>query len=818
MNWRKFTILSFSIIGAILVAKLTYSCIPEAIYYNYPSFFGNKAPEQVAYRPFFYVSEDPYYNNYDDQQQNNDDLLNLDNLKEWQDYTHQTCSLIDLDSLINKYPVQTLRDISTGNLNHLTVRQRQNTFSQWLFNNNKRDALQYLIFAKDCEPFVTTKNYWDTLTVNIDSSEILIKDGINKWNNTKDSFLKSRYAFQILRLAFYNKKYDRTLKLYDSLIGNASSNSRTLSDYRSLGLKAGVYFRRNNYPQAAYLYSKLFTGPDGVKQTAMLSFLWSIRHEQPKNSKTVLQSAYELCSDDHERAVMTIMQALRETDKALPLIKKAYALDPAIKGLDVIFNREINKMEERYLTYNIDQSNKIEYLSYFEYFEGQPAAMQAYLSDSVRKTYPGYLGQLNAFSQKMIKDQKSGSPAFWHLSSAYISYMLDDVEQMSREMSLAKSSGMNNEESQLFQVFEILKIIKNQDIITSETETLLLPQLKKLDMLADSNSDRNQNFYSVMNLLLAPKYLAQKDTIKALYCMAHSRRENTTSHGYSYINFFDFKSVPSKYRVDVSLTDRPGQLLDKMDIISLHKIQSYLDNSNHSPFDKWLVNNTYYNESTLKELEGTKYLRAFDFKSAAAILKNVPHLDSLSYPFEMHILDITDTIYHQDTSIITTKYSFAKEMAALQQAIASDSNNTLALYKYALGLYAMSYYGRAPHLFIYYHSTSDEYKYYKTTQRDQLPNVFQEYYGLYTAEKYFNLAAKAAKTATLKAKCIFGAAKCWQKRCADMDEKDYEDLNYFAYSLTNPYFKTLSTQYSSSEFTKALYNTCSYYRDYLKKN
>jgi hypothetical protein len=377
---------------------------------------------------------------------------------------------------------------------------------------------------------------------------------------------------------------------------------------------------------------------------------------------------------------------------------------------------------------------------------------------------------------------------------------------------------MNNEESQLYQIFGILKIIKNQKTITQEIENKLLPGLEKLDLLADQNSDRNQNFYAVMNLLLAPKYLAQKDTIKALYCMAHSRRKNTIGHGDYSIYFYNIMATPSKYRVDIALTDRPGVILDKMSITALHKVQTFLANSQDSPFDKWLVHNTYYDKNTLQELEGTKYLRAFDFHTAASLLKDIPHLDSLAYPFEMHINDITDTVYRQDTSLITTKYTFAKQMDDLQQSIASDPHNTLALYKYALGLYGMSYYGRSPNLFSYFHSTSDPYKYYRSKERDQLPGVFQEYYGLYTAEKYFNLAASAATTATLKAKCTLGAAKCWQKRCARKDENDYEDLNYVTYCLTNPYFKILRTQYSESEFTKAVYNTCSYYRDYVKKN
>ncbi|QEC70705.1 hypothetical protein FSB73_02355 [Arachidicoccus ginsenosidivorans] len=270
--------------------------------------------------------------------------------------------------------------------------------------------------------------------------------------------------------------------------------------------------------------------------------------------------------------------------------------------------------------------------------------------------------------------------------------------------------------------------------------------------------------------------------------------------------------------MDTHLRDRPGQILDKISLKSIQAMQAFVDSSHYSAFNSWLVSGTYYTQTMLKEMEGTKYLRAFKFKTAADILKDNTNLDSLAYPFEMHINDITDTIYQLDSTHITTKWTFAKQMADLQDIIKKDTDNAPALYKYALGLYGMSYYGRSPNLFSYFRSTADEYKYYKTKQRDQLPAPFQQYYGLYTAEKYFNLAAKAAKTNTLKAKCIFGAAKCWQKRCTRASKTGYSDLNYVGYSLTNPYFKILKTQYGSNEFSKAIYNTCSYYRDFIRKN
>lgn len=816
MNWKKYAILSISIMAVIGVAKYAYSCIAEEVYYDYPSFFGNKAPGKNTYRPFFYVSEDQFYNNYADNGQDNSDLLNLENLREWQRYTKNEAQIKDIDSLVNKFSIDDLKKIATKKTQDLPGSKKSNSFAKWLAQNTPSNAARYFVFAKQCEPYVTPQSDWDTLTVNRDSSEILINKGLALWGNSKNHFLQLRYAFQVLRLAFYNKKYDLTLSLYDSLIGDAQPQSPGLTYYRCLGLKAGVCFKKGNYAEAAYLYSKIFDGTDGLKKMSMVSFMWSV-HNHGK-SDAVIKAAEALCKDNHERAVITVMQALREGNKALPLIQQAYKLDPSVEGIDVLVNREINKMEERYQAHNINLANGIEYDSYEQYFEDQPVGRQGFLADSLRKTYPGYLGQLDSFIQTVIAEKNTEHQAFWHLSSAYISYLLDDTKRMEKEMKLATSVKMTSQDQELYQVFNILKKIKNHATITPAVESQLLPQLRALDSIANLNSDQDHNFFNIMNYLLAPKYLAQKDTIKAVYCMAHSQRKNEQFYGdYSWY-FYDESKVRSTYLMDAAYRDRGGVILDQMTIESLHEVQRFEQSSKKTAFESWLVSGTYYDKNTLKELEGTKYLRAFQFSTAAARLKDIPHLDSLAYPFEMHINDITDTIYREDSLTVTTKYSFAKQMAALQQTIQSNPDNAPAIYKYALGLYGMSYYGRSPNLFSYFQSHADAYKYYKTPQRDRLPEPFQEYYGLYTAEQYFNLAARAAKTASLKAKCVFGAAKCWQKRCTSFKDDDYLRLSYVRYCLTNPYFKILKEDYNTSNFAKELYNTCSYYRDYVKKN
>jgi len=292
-------------------------------------------------------------------------LLNRENLQDWKNYTKAEIPLKDIDSLVNKFKIQDLQKIAMDKKSDLPEYKKNNAFTLWLSHHDAEDLIDYLIFAKQCEPFVTPQSDWDTLVTNTAFSETLIQRGLTLRRKSSRNFLKSRYTFQVLRLAFYNKKYEQTLQLYDSLIGTFDSNTATLSDYRSLGIKAGVYYHKKDYPLAAYLYAKMFDGPDGVKKTAMISFFWSTRQRAFGNKTAIIEAAMKLCKNNHERANLTIMQAFRNTDKALPLIKKAYAFDPNIRGIDVLINREINKMEERYQQHGINEVNQIEYDSYY---------------------------------------------------------------------------------------------------------------------------------------------------------------------------------------------------------------------------------------------------------------------------------------------------------------------------------------------------------------------------------------------------------------------------------------------------------------------
>jgi len=177
------------------------------------------------------------------------------------------------------------------------------------------------------------------------------------------------------------------------------------------------------------------------------------------------------------------------------------------------------------------------------------------------------------------------------------------------------------------------------------------------------------------------------------------------------------------------------------------------------------------------------------------------------------LFDAQDSIFAFDSGYFN-KIDFLKEMLHLSVKEKENKATSNDLYKLATGYYNMTYYGRAWELVKYFRSGDDGYY----VPPDALPYE-REYYGCYTAEKYFRKAIQAYTDKNRQARCLFMMAKCAQKR--NNEKPDY----YFGYGGSeaffefkySKYFPQLVNDYKTTPFFNEAYNTCSYLRDFVKK-
>lgn len=807
MKWKKYLLISISAGVLIFSKQIVRAC--AGMYYEFYSstvFFGNETPEKPAYTPFYYTEHDVYYG--EDLYWRNESASDKVNkniiLKEWVDYFDGKFSKQAIEGLLyHKGDENIFQKIK--NDDPISIK---NAFSIYLQQQRSSSVLDYLIYAKYCEINANQEaQAWpEEKTKPAKSNRALKAEGLAAIKNIHDPFLRMKYTFQILRMAFYNQNYTGVLELYTQLIGKEKDGSVAFT--RNLGFKAGAYYHLDQRIKAGYFYTKMFANSDAYKLPALKSFQWAISKYTQNGTKDHFSSVYQLSKNDKERAVALEMKLLHTPSLALKGVKKIYGLYPKIEGFGVLINREVNKLEYLYFAEKIKIKNRVIW--------DTPNEKKSELK-ALNEVYLPYINKFEAFLDQLIMEEKIGSRSFWYLTKAYLASMQHKPIKIQQNLANAKKAGMSDREKALYERISLLHILYKSPKITSQTEATLLPKLQHLEQLAMQKKDKNfakQQLEDLMSHIVAKKYLRQGDTIKGVYALAHS-----------YLSY-NYKTKGKRFYVSHGFRDLPGEILNRVSIKTLKKVIHFRENTPKSDFEKWLVESTYYTADVLKELLATKYIRQQKFRAAAAVLATTSISDDFTDPF---MPQINDYLHPRNNGPRFTKLEYSERMAELKRIIQKNPDDAGALYGYAIALYNTSYYGQAWQLTAYHRSSTESKAYYKREWIDkELPDFRLDYYRAYKAEHYFLKTYKAAKSPELQAKALWGAAKCWQKRAplTTEDLDDYEikydyisnwnhEDEYFQHSLNNPYFSKLEAHYLHTDFVQKARMTCDYFEDYL---
>ncbi len=745
-----------------------------------------------------------------------DEIIPDGNITEWYDRCKGKVKRADIDSFLNTFDPVDVRALAQVVLD-VPAKVKSNSFSRFLLQPPNKDLLSYMVYAKQCEPLnAEPGGHWGkpapmedmpdsngrTYVADIkDTSSLqqMIATGVSRSYRAKTDFLKWRYIFQALRLAFYNGDDQETLDLYEQLVG--SRKAENIMYPRCLALKAGALLHTGHAKLAAYTYSKAFDLNDDVKIRSYLSYLWAT-----DSLKTT--DLLPLCKNKHEQAMLWVMAALHERQgqnvEGLQAMQKAYALDPGVKGLSTIMTREINKGELRYMQKRESMERVLQFgIDYSFYRRITANDKKKWLTEKNKQL--AYLNNLNAFAQQVASSGKMKDKAFWNLASSYLYYMQDRFVDCKKYLDIASTLPMNANEHYEHDVINILCIVHKTDKLTAETEAELLPALQWLERHKGKSHRYKQEYKNMLITVLTDKYIQQQDTVKALYCLARGNMYTEDSN-----------------IVAADFTDVPGGLLEHISISKLHEVQAFVSKKGKSDFEKWLTYKTPYPAEVLMELEGTKYIRQMRFEKAIAVLAKLAPaiLSKTALPDVLagHLRDSQDW-NATDSATTYNKLQFAKKMVQLENKLHSDHKNSNIAYQYANALYSMSYYGKANHAFTYYRRTSDGDAYFLPDRNTTLPGS-SEYYGIYRAMKYYLIACDNTTDKEMKARCLFMAAKCWQKNCPTRGSHNSdgyfgdEGKAYYLNSLKSPYLARLNREYKHTKLYQEAYSSCSYLRDY----
>ena len=99
---------------------------------------------------------------------------------------------------------------------------KQNKMTGYFMQTKDLEALGYLMYAKQVEPYVLGDEGWEA--PNRDSVQMarLIKSGIQLYNAAGKEFIRYRYGYQVLRLYHYSGQYAACIKWYDEKLANST--------------------------------------------------------------------------------------------------------------------------------------------------------------------------------------------------------------------------------------------------------------------------------------------------------------------------------------------------------------------------------------------------------------------------------------------------------------------------------------------------------------------------------------------------------------------------------------------------------------------
>jgi hypothetical protein len=808
MNWKVFLIACTSAVATLFPGNGITCGASEDPHDYFTSFFSNSAGTGPEYRPFYYTSllkfydEDVWWGSPDDSLAAVDPAI----AEEWKTYAKSTSQndAVQLVYFARENDLQALMEsIRSGK--PLPARWQKNSVAQNLVSTQKSDAIRYLLFVKKTAPVSNTTEWEERQTDSLGVNRYLAEAN-EAYAKTSDAFLKEKWAFQRCKLAFYNNRHEDCIRWYDEAF--SEKNSSAVAPL-ALSYKAGSLFRTHHLTEAAYLYSKAFPRSDRNKKSNFTGFLWATDF----CNQDLIPAYTALCRNNREKATMLAMFGMYGTGYRLPVLQNVYATDPASPLLPLLATREINKLEEQYLTprLNKEKGGKPLYVSW-DWQEAEDSAADL-REDSLQAV------ETARFLETLAADKNLSQRALYGTGAAYLHFMNKNYSAAKAVLArTTEAAGSENVKAQTA-LIQLLIAANENNIITQEREAELLPAMKWLVQKAGKEKEYEifcRNFFSQ---LLAQRYEQQGDTAKA-----------ALAYGLSDLPFLYTKQDENAYSSTAIWYAR-----EEMSTASLLQLYN-ITTAPSTATEKFLVQHASVKRDDVIDVIGTSHLRDRNYAKAIEWLNKAGKTTPLIEERYDYQTDKTTSInvdpffdylndwqrFNQSVTVPYTKLSLAKKLLELEtkiKATAKGTDPSQLYYQYASALYNMSYYGNSWQAVAYSRSGGDW-----NHGNYQLPWQ-KEYYGVQTAKAWYQKAYATATNKEFKAACLFMVAKCAQRQVGFPAYSDYP--TYEAYDRAeaaaqqqfrnNPFFGQFKKEFGTTKFYQYTYARCSYLRDFVKK-
>lgn len=493
---------------------------------------------------------------------------------------------------------------------------RKNGFIKWLTHPRRKRAMAYMVLAKEAEQ--TQFGSEDIWSADIGSPQrdsairAVAEKSLSMARKTKDNFLKERYAFQAVKMAYYasftreNGSAVPYMEAYEKYIRNGNSVVKGWA----------VYFCGLMEPVNSEAYvSRLLRAFDWSeeKKVPVYNQLYNIKEEVYAAGK----------KDPSLQEASLVVFGAMTFGRNLQQVRQIYSINPESKYLPFLISREINKVENWIWSYDLLKFNNL----------NEDLTINTSYGTNRKNDYT-YLDDLLAFIEKAEAEGKT-DPLFTRLALVHLLNLKGryaDAGKVLARLSVPASSRYHDQ----FLIERVIVTAKTENILVNDTKLRLAADLqllkdqqdavikKKAPYWADELSPEEMDDMQELMVFLSYCYKERGDIVTAGLLR---QKANVPSNEYGYMqwSYWYYQEEEPEARgintandyYSIAYFDKHAAVEDVYNLIMFkHKQQKNKFEQLLEPV-KWADDDMFY------DLIGTKYLREQQYEMALQVFEKM---------------------------------------------------------------------------------------------------------------------------------------------------------------------------------------------------
>jgi len=647
----------------------------------------------------------------------------------------------------------------------------KNTFIEALLLTKNKAFLNYILFAKKLEYNSNNDVKWESWEQvgygSKDHKLADLEDFEKKIKTAKDSFLKQRYAFLMLRYSFYAEDKNEVIRLYDTYF---TENKNTILEPWALYYKALCI---DDFPLQNYLLSKVFASCEEKSFAVLLHYNWKLTEQ-----------TLALAQNDEERSVILSIESFRNPAPDLKTIQEVFKLSPNSINFSFLIGREVNKLEDWIFTpeYTTDGTPSVVFEGTNWYGDYAKAKEENFNKDIL------YLREIEYFLIA-IREQTSGEQKDYITAAiAQLCFMDDQIELGKKYTNMISDKA--NASIQMQKNIQLALVSLKQDDLKNETvQNQLFNYFDSVESLVETDNGLFKNLYSLYRIASAD-FAKQGDRVTSGLLMMKSDLKNEGEYSvynnpyfYGYIGYFDRSAT----------------------VEDVDKLMALQQKEDKTPFEKYLCSGTIApNIDYYKDLKGTIAFRNNNLELAYETFSSMPKdFWEKNYAFADYLNEnpFTPKILQKDKERkFDYRFNKADFIAKLIQL--KKQNTASANLQLAHAYFNVSYLGNSWMMVAYDWTSGESYVDYVYGDNTENEKSYQKgnYYSLTMAKMYYEKALKMSKNNNEKALASLMIFECnYYSHYANLVSAEEEEknpfkagkelVNFYSVYKTTPTFK-----------------------------